>query len=117
MKRILTLLLAVFVFFACTGDTGTNSKNENTSSNVVGWRGAGFTPVISLERGGGLQKVTHSGNWLVLMDAWTSPVEGKSGTLTYSPRLFISKKDPLGTTMVFRGDSVNQVFLRPFRKL
>ena len=94
MKRILTLLLAVFVFFACTGDTGTNSKNENTSSNVVGWRGAGFTPVISLERGGGLQKVIHSGNWLVLMDAWTSPIEGKSGmwtTLTYSPRLFISK--------------------------
>ena len=77
MKRILTLLLAVFVFFACTGDTGTNSKNENTSSNVVGWRGAGFTPVISLERGGGLQKVIHSGNWLVLMDAWTSPIEGK----------------------------------------
>lgn len=35
--------------------------------------------------------MVHSGNWLVLMDAWTNPIEGKSGTLTYSPRLFISK--------------------------
>ena len=25
------------------------------------------------------------------MDAWTSPIEGKSGTSTYSPRLFTSK--------------------------
>lgn len=91
MKRILALLLAVFVFSACTDDTGTNLKNEEVPSSVVGWRSAGFTPVISFERGGGLQKVVHSGNWLVLMDAWTNPIEGKSGTLTYSPRLFISK--------------------------
>lgn len=91
MKRILALLLAVFVFFACTDDTGTNSKHEEVPSSVVGWRSAGFTPVISFEWGGGLQNVTHSGNWLVLMDAWTSPIEGKSGKSTYSPRLFISR--------------------------
>lgn len=91
MKRILAMFMFVLLTVACTDDSGTNSKNEGMPSGVFGWRSAGFTPVISFERGGGLQKVTHSGNWLVLMDAWTSPIEGKSGISTYSPRLFISK--------------------------
>lgn len=91
MKYIFALLCVVFAFFACANDTSANPKNEKKVSSVVGWRSAGFTPVISGQRGGGLQKVVHSGNWLVLMDAWTSPVEGKAETLTYSPRLFISK--------------------------
>lgn len=82
-------LAAIFVL-ACTDDSGVNPKREDGAS-TIGWRSAGFTPVISTQRGGGLQKVTHSGKWLVLMDAWTSPVEGKNETSTYSPRLFISK--------------------------
>lgn len=94
MKKMFFLLLVILVIVACSDDTSTNSKNESSASSIVGWRSAGFTPVVSTQRGGGLQKVTHSGSWLVLMDAWTSPVEGKSETwttLTYSPRLFISK--------------------------
>lgn len=93
MKKGLLLLFAVFALLACTDDSGVNPKHESESV-TVGWRSAGFTPVISKQRGGGLQKVTHSGNWLVLMDAWTSPVENQSDTwttLTYTPRLFISK--------------------------
>lgn len=93
MKKGLLLLFAVFALLACTDDSGVNPKHESEPV-TVGWRSAGFTPVISKQRGGGLQKVTHSGNWLVLMDAWTSPVENQSDTwttLTYTPRLFISK--------------------------
>ena len=99
MKKMFFLLLVILVIVACSDDTSTNSKNESSASSIVGWRSAGFTPVVSTQRGGGLQKVTHSGSWLVLMDAWTSPVEGKSETwttLTYSPRLFISK---IGTNL------------------
>ncbi len=87
------LLFTVFALLACTDDSGVNPKHESEPI-TVGWRSAGFTPVISTQRGGGLQKVTHSGNWLVLMDAWTSPVENQSDTwttLTYTPRLFVSR--------------------------
>jgi hypothetical protein len=90
MKKLFTLII-LFLIVACTENTSVNSQSETTQESVIGWRSAGFTPVISSQRGGGLQKVTHSGNWLVLMDAWTSPIEGKPGTSTYSPRLFISK--------------------------
>ncbi len=93
MKKGLFLLFTIFALLACTDDSGVNPKHESEPV-TVGWRSAGFTPVISKQRGGGLQKVTHSGNWLVLMDAWTSPVENQSDTwttLTYAPRLFISK--------------------------
>lgn len=93
MKKGLLLLFTIFALLACTDDSGVNPKHESEPV-TVGWRSAGFTPVISKQRGGGLQKVTHSGNWLVLMDAWTSPVENQSDTwttLTYTPRLFISK--------------------------
>ena len=93
MKNGLLLLFTVFALLACTDDSCVNPKHESEPV-TVGWRSAGFTPVISKQRGGGLQKVTHSGNWLVLMDAWTSPVENQSDTwttLTYTPRLFISK--------------------------
>lgn len=93
MKKGLLLLFTVFALLACTDDSCVNPKHESEPV-TVGWRSAGFTPVISKQRGGGLQKVTHSGNWLVLMDAWTSPVENQSDTwttLTYTPRLFISK--------------------------
>lgn len=90
MKKLFTPII-LFLIVACTEDTSVNSQSEATQESVIGWRSAGFIPVISSQRGGGLQKVTHSGNWLVLMDAWTSPIEGKPGTSTYSPRLFISK--------------------------
>lgn len=93
MKKEMFLLFTFFALLACTDDSGVNPKH-GSEPVTVGWRSAGFTPVISTQRGGGLQKVTHSGNWLVLMDAWTSPVENQSDTwttLTYTPRLFISK--------------------------
>lgn len=93
MKKELFLLFTTLALSACTDDSGVNPKHESETV-TVGWRSAGFTPVISTQRGGGLQKVTHSSNWLVLMDAWTSPVEEQPDTwttLTYSPRLFISK--------------------------
>ena len=93
MKKGLLLLFTIFALLACTDDSGVNPKHESEPV-TVGWRSAGFTPAISTQRGGGLQKVMHSGNWLVLMDAWTSPVENQSDTwttLTYTPRLFVSK--------------------------
>lgn len=93
MKKEMFLLFTIFALLACTDDSGVNPKHESEPV-TVGWRSAGFTPVISTQRGSGLQKVTHSGNWLILMDAWTSPVENQSDTwttLTYTPRLFISK--------------------------
>lgn len=92
MKKLFTLII-LFLIVACTEDTSVNSQSEATQESVMGWRSAGFTPVISSLRGGGLQKLTHSGNWLVLMDAWTSPIEDDEvwPTLTHSPRLFVSK--------------------------
>ena len=93
MKNGLLLLFTTLALSACTDDSGVNPKHESEPV-TVGWRSAGFTPAISTQRGGGLQKVMHSGNWLVLMDAWTSPVENQSDTwttLTYTPRLFVSK--------------------------
>lgn len=38
--------------------------------------------------------MTHSGDWIVLMDGWTSPVDSNDTLFenyTYTPRLFISK--------------------------
>lgn len=61
MKKGLLLLFAVFALLACTDDSGVNPKHESEPV-TLGWRSAGFTPVISKQRGGGLQKVTHSGN-------------------------------------------------------
>lgn len=90
MKAI--LLLLSLLIFSCTDDIGTNSKTTETES-TLGWKSAGFVPdkATRNSRGGGLQKMVHSGNWIVLMDAWTSPVEDKPGYSTWTPRLFISK--------------------------
>lgn len=65
MKRILALLLAAFVFFACSDDTGTNLKNEEVPSSVVGWRSAGFTPVISFEQ------EAVSKKWFIQETGWS----------------------------------------------
>lgn len=40
------------------------------------------------------KKIAHSGDWIVLEDAWTGPVDSSDtlfGKSTYTPRLFISK--------------------------
>jgi hypothetical protein len=42
-------------------------------------------------RGSGLQKVLHSGSWIMVEDAWCIPAEGKPGYLVHAPRLFLSK--------------------------
>lgn len=84
-------MLAVF---ACTENSATSSSTQPEDNTPFGWLEGGFTPEISADRGGGLQKISHSGNWLVLMDDWTTPIE--SGSIlkkysAYTPRLFVSK--------------------------
>jgi uncharacterized protein YcfL len=53
MKKLFTLII-LFLIVACTEDTSVNSQSEATQESVIGWRSAGFTPVISSQRGGGL---------------------------------------------------------------
>lgn len=91
MKKIYYFLLFLLLV-SCSDNPPTKSKAESEPSSV-GWEPAGFVPDAATlyTRGSGLQKVAHSGEWVLLEDAWTSPVEGKPGYLTYSPRLFISK--------------------------
>lgn len=93
MNRIFfSFVFCAFFFASCTRDTGTNPKDiENEST--LGWKSAGFVPDKATlnTRGGGLQQIVHSGNWIVLMDAWTSPVADKPGYSTWTPRLFISR--------------------------
>ncbi len=103
MKISLSLLFA-FALIACSTHSEDPCKGpmipiellvsgacEEELSEDFGWQPAGFSPVIDKERGGSLRKVTHSKDWIILMDLWSSPVEGKLNYLTFSPRLFISK--------------------------
>ena len=89
----------MLAIFACSENTGT-SPGKVEDNRPFGWLEGGFTPETRFDRGGGLQKVAHSGDWIVLMDAWTSPVDSNDtlfGNYTYTPRLFISKigSDPV----------------------
>ncbi|MDO5576008.1 MAG: hypothetical protein Q4F84_02915 [Fibrobacter sp.] len=93
MNRIFFyFVLCALIFASCTRDTGTNPK-DNENESFLGWKSAGFVPDKATlnTQGGGLQQIVHSGNWIVLMDAWTSPVADMPGYFTYTPRLFISK--------------------------
>lgn len=40
-----------------------------------------------------MQKMLHSGSWIMLEDAWSVPAEGKPGYLVHAPRLFVSALD------------------------
>lgn len=86
------LAFSLLSFFACTTDSVTKPK-EAEEESTIGWREANFMPDRSTlnTQGGGLQKMVHSGEWVVLEDAWTSPVENHPGYSTWTPRLFISK--------------------------
>lgn len=95
MKKIkfYALLGSVLAFFACS-ENSTTSPNKIEDNTPFGWLEAGFKPDANPNRGGGLQKVTHSGDWIVLMDDWISPVDSNDtlfGDYTHTPRLFISK--------------------------
>ena len=46
MKKLFTPII-LFLIVACTEDTSVNSQSEATQESVMGWRSAGFTPVIS----------------------------------------------------------------------
>ena len=88
-----SVLVLLFVLFACS-EKSTTSSDVPEDSAPFGWLDGGFTPVIDFSRGGGLQKIAHSGDWIVLEDAWTGPVDSSDtlfGKSTYTPRLFISK--------------------------
>ena len=98
LKYCVTFLFMLAIF-ACSENTGT-SPGKVEDNTPFGWLEGGFTPETRFDRGGGLQKVAHSGDWIVLMDAWTSPVDSNDtlfGNYTYTPRLFISKigSDPV----------------------
>ena len=88
-----SVLVLLLVLFACS-EKSTTSPDVPEDSAPFGWLDGGFTPVIDFSRGGGLQKIAHSGDWIVLEDAWTGPVDSSDtlfGKSTYTPRLFISK--------------------------
>lgn len=87
------LPIFLLVLFACS-ESSTSSPDVPEDSAPFGWLDGDFTPVTDFSRGGGLQKIAHSGDWIVLEDAWTGPVDSGDalfGNSTYTPRLFISK--------------------------
>lgn len=89
MKKFFCLVLFSIFFVACTKDSGVGS--ESIESLQDSWVKV-FTPDMdSLNtRGSGLQKVLHSGSWIMVEDAWSVPAEGMPGYLVHAPRLFIS---------------------------
>lgn len=91
--KVYASLGCILAIFACSENSST-SPGKVEDNTPFGWLEGGFTPETRFDRGGGLQKVAHSGDWIVLMDAWTSPVDSNDtlfGNYTYTPRLFISK--------------------------
>ncbi|WP_405327743.1 hypothetical protein [Fibrobacter sp.] len=89
MKNFLCLVIVSIIYVACTKESGMISEPAETVQD--GWVSV-FTPdEESLNtRGSGLQKVLHSGSWIMVEDAWSIPAEGKPGYLVHAPRLFIS---------------------------
>ena len=89
MKNFLCLVIVSIICVACTKESGMISEPAETVQD--GWVSV-FTPdEESLNtRGSGLQKVLHSGSWIMVEDAWSIPAEGKPGYLVHAPRLFIS---------------------------
>ena len=89
MKNFLCLVIVSIICVACTKESGMISEPAETVQD--GWVSV-FTPdEESLNtRGSGLQKVLHSGSWIMVEDAWCIPAEGKPGYLVHAPRLFIS---------------------------
>ena len=89
MKNFLCLAFISIICVACTKESGMISEPAETVQD--GWVSV-FTPdEESLNtRGSGLQKVLHSGSWIMVEDAWCIPAEGKPGYLVHAPRLFIS---------------------------
>ena len=89
MKNFLCLAFISIICVACTKESGMISEPVETVQD--GWVSV-FTPdEESLNtRGSGLQKVLHSGSWIMVEDAWCIPAEGKPGYLVHAPRLFIS---------------------------
>ena len=89
MKNIFFLAIISVICAACTKDPGITS--EPTDSAQDGWISVFIPNKDSLNtRGGGLQKVLHSGSWIMVEDAWSIPAEGKPGYLVHAPRLFVS---------------------------
>lgn len=93
MKISLFLFITFFLLLACAKDSGVNSEKNNSSQDC--WAGANFIPDKEslYTSGSGLQRIVHSGSWLMLEDAWSIPAEGKSGYLVHAPRLFVSAID------------------------
>ncbi|MCF0225582.1 MAG: hypothetical protein HUK20_15050 [Fibrobacter sp.] len=90
MKNLFFVVILSFFFFACTKDSGVSSEPAETLQD--GWVSVVTPNKDSLNtRGSGLQKVLHSGSWMMLEDAWSVPAEGKPGYLVHAPRLFVSE--------------------------
>ena len=88
MKKLFAVIF-VFIFFVACSDPGVNPEPTETPQDR--WVNV-FTPDMETlnTRGSGLQKVLHSGSWIMVEDAWSIPAEGKPGYLVHAPRLFIS---------------------------
>lgn len=89
MKNLIYLVFICILYVACTKDPGVNPEPTETQQDR--WVNV-FTPDMETlnTRGSGLQKVLHSGSWIMVEDAWSIPAEGKPGYLVHAPRLFIS---------------------------
>ena len=89
MKNFLCLVIVSIIYVACTKESGMISEPAETPQDR--WVNV-FTPDMETlnTRGSGLQKVLHSGSWIMVEDAWSIPAEGKPGYLVHAPRLFIS---------------------------
>lgn len=89
MKNPFCLVMLSIILAACAKDSGVSS--EPVESMQDSWISVFVPDKDSLNtRGSGLQKVLHSGSWIMVEDAWSVPAEGMPGYLVHAPRLFIS---------------------------
>ena len=89
MKNPFCLVMLSIILAACAKDSGVSS--EPVESMQDSWICVFAPDKDSLNtRGSGLQRVLHSGSWIMIEDAWSVPAEGNPGYLVHAPRLFVS---------------------------
>jgi len=90
MKELFTIIVALLLYSCSTGHSDSDKQEVKPP---FGWRSAGLTPNSGeLKWGMGLAKITHSGDYIFVMDAATEEADDKPGYRKSAQRIFVSKQ-------------------------